>query len=92
MEPELFEPIIPDDSYVVENIYNPETDQWEVVSEGYVVGVFETEEQGSLCAANTHLAFETGLINGLLIGYNSAAAAKEALEKRGIRFENQIMY
>lgn len=76
----------------LESIYNEDFHAWEVSLQGKSLGAFATEDEAADLAANVHLAFELGYVNGLLLGRDNPQEAKEALEVRGIQFSKYIKF
>lgn len=82
----------PKKGIVIEVALNDYFSVWEVVMDGTLMGTFETEEEAARCSESIHLAFETGYINGLLLGYRNKEEAKVALEDRGISFSKVFRF
>lgn len=76
----------------IASVFNEEFNVWEVSMQGRSLGVFTTEDEAADCAAATHLAFEMGYVNGLLLGRDNPEKAKAALEARGITFSKYIKF
>lgn len=76
----------------IESIFNEEFNAWEVSLQGKSLGAFATEDEAADCAANVHLAFEMGYVNGLLLGREHPEKAKAALEDRGVSFSKYIKF
>lgn len=80
------------DYLILENLYNADTGKWEVSTNDYLIGIYDTEEKAAEVAVAVHLAFETGYINGLLLGYKDKAKAREALQDRGVQFKKFMSF
>ena len=80
------------DFLLLESLYNATTEKWEVSTQDSLIGIYDTQEEAAQVAVAVHIAFETGYVNGLLLGYQDKAKAKEALQDRGIHFNKHMTF
>lgn len=77
---------------IIEAIRNEDTGFWEVHFQGHLLQECTTEEDAGSYAKDLFTVYETGYVNGLLLGYGSKDRAKKALENRNIRFKPSFRY
>lgn len=68
---------------MIESAYNEEYELWEVSMDGQLIGSYITEDEAAELAANIHLAFEWGYVNGIHLALNTPGKAQKSLLERG---------
>ena len=79
---------------IIESILNEETGLWEVSLNDSLMGTFQSETSASKSVDQIYSAFETGYVNGLLLGFevDGLEKSKQALIDRGIQFKEVLRF
>ncbi len=77
---------------IIEAVQNEDTGFWEVHFQGHILQECTSEAEAGSYAKDLFTVYETGYVNGLLLGYESKERAKQALENRHIRIRPSNRY